>query len=188
MTDRQPTLTTERLILRPFELRDAPDVQRLAGTREIAETTINIPHPYEDGIAEAWIATHAERFENGGVVNFAICDREGDHLIGAISLFLKPHHERAEIGYWVGKPYWGKGYCTEAAREIVRYGFDELGLNRIFGEYMAGNSASGRVMEKIGMEYEGRLRQHMMKWGEPQDMMVYSILKSEYQAMQKASE
>ena len=88
----------------------------------------------------------------------------------------------------MGKPYWGKGYCTEAAREIVRYGFDELGLNRIFGEYMAGNSASGRVMEKIGMEYEGRLRQHMMKWGEPQDMMVYSILKSEYQAMQKASE
>ena len=72
-----------------------------------------------------------------------------------------------------------------AAREIIRFGFEQLGLNRIFGEFMAGNVASGPVMEKVGMKYEGRLRQHMKKWGEFQDMIVYSILRSEFEAMQE---
>ena len=180
-----PTLQTERLVIRPFELSDAKEVQRLAGDREIAATTINIPHPYEDGMAEQWIATHAARFDKGEAAEFAVCDREKGNLVGAIALLLKLDYERAEIGYWVGKPYWGVGYCTEAAREIIRYGFEQLGLNRIFGEFMAGNVASGRVMEKVGMKYEGRLRQHMKKWGEFQDMVVYSILKSEYEALRE---
>lgn len=188
MTEKQPTLLTERLVIRPFAPSDAPEVQRLAGEREIAATTINIPHPYEDGLAEEWISKHAERFEKGEIADFAICDRIDGHLIGTITLFLSPENKRAEIGYWTGKPYWGKGYCTEAAREIVRFGFEHLGLNRVFGEYMAGNPASGRVMEKIGMKYEGRLRQHMKKWDEFQDMMVYSILRSEYVKMRKADE
>ena len=147
MTDKQPTLQTERLVLRPFELSDAAEVQRLVGEREIAATTINIPHPYEDGVAEKWIASHPERFAKGEVANFAICDRESGSLVGAITLFLSLENERAEIGYWIGRPYWGRGYCSEAAQAIVHYGFDERGLNRIFGEYMASNPASGRVME-----------------------------------------
>jgi len=185
---RQPTLMTERLILRPFELCDAPDVQRLAGSREVAATTINIPHPYEDGVAEAWIASHPERFAKGEVVNYAICERKGGNLVGAITLFFQSEHQRAEIGYWIGKQYWGKGFCSEAAREVVRYGFEQRGLNRVHAHYLGNNPASGRVMEKIGMKCEGRLRHHMIKWGEPQDMIVYAILKSEYQAMQKAAE
>lgn len=188
MSDKQPTLNTERLILRPFELADAPEVQRLAGEREIAATTINIPHPYEDGVAEKWIASHPERFQKGEVANFAICESESGKLIGAMTLFFNLEYERAEIGYWIGKPYWGKGYCSEAARAIVRYGFEQRGLNRIFGEYMASNPASGRVMEKIGMKCEGRLRQHVKKWGELEDMIVYSILKSEFRRMKTYSE
>ncbi|MBN2209116.1 MAG: GNAT family N-acetyltransferase [Candidatus Coatesbacteria bacterium] len=187
MTEKQPTLLTERLVLRPFEASDAHEVQRLAGEREIAATTINIPHPYEDGVAEKWIASHPERFEKKEVVNFAICDRTNGHLIGAISLFFSPENQRAEIGYYIGKPHWGNGYCTEAAREMLRYAFEELGLNRIFGEYMAGNPASGRVMEKIGMKYEGCLRQHIKKWDEFQDMKVHSILKCEYRTTQNAT-
>jgi RimJ/RimL family protein N-acetyltransferase len=67
-----PTLTTPRLNLRPFSLADAPDVQRLAGSREVASTTLNIPHPYADGMAEPWIATHQEQYERGACVTFAI--------------------------------------------------------------------------------------------------------------------
>ncbi|MBN1591920.1 MAG: GNAT family N-acetyltransferase [Candidatus Coatesbacteria bacterium] len=183
-----PTLRTERLVLRPFELTDALEVQRLAGDRQVAATTVNIPHPYKDGIAEAWIERHAEALDKGEAVHLAICLRDDGRLVGAIALFLRLEHNRAEIGYWVGKPYWGNGYCTEAAGEIIRYGFEELELSRIFAEYMAGNVASGRVLEKIGMKYEGRMRQHMIKWDLPQDMIVYGILKEDFAEMQRAAE
>jgi len=177
---KQPTLTTPRLILRPFTLADAPSVQRLAGEWAIADTTANIPHPYEDGVAEAWIRSHVEQFEHRTGVIFAITLKDTDELVGAISLFsLRAASNRAEMGYWIGVPFWNKGYCSEAAKALIRYGFDELGLNRVFAEHMARNPASGRVMEKAGMTYEGTLRQHVKKWDRYEDLKVYGILRSE---------
>lgn len=175
----RPTLETERLILRPFVMTDAPEVQQLAGDREIASTTLNIPHPYEDGMAEQWIATHQERFESGDLVNFAIVLKQGNRLIGAIGLNITPAHSRAELGYWIGKEYWGKGYATEAAAAVLRYGFDVLGLHRIFARHLTRNPASGRVMQKIGMQYEGRMRGHLKKWDAFEDIETYGILQGE---------
>ena len=86
----RPTLETTRLTLRPFTVSDASDVQRLAGERDIASTTLNIPHPYEEGMAEQWIASHQERYEKGELVNFAITLRADRALIGAIGLQLAP--------------------------------------------------------------------------------------------------
>jgi len=88
---QRPTLETERLLLRPFEPSDAKDVQHLAGDRAIADTTLNIPHPYEDGMAEEWISTHQPKFEAGGLVNFAIVLRGTGELIGAMGRELPPH-------------------------------------------------------------------------------------------------
>jgi ribosomal-protein-alanine N-acetyltransferase len=176
-----PSLHTERLILRPFSLEDAHDVQRLAGERVIAATTLSIPHPYEDGMAEEWISTHAPRFESGDSVVFAITLRDGGALIGAIGLELRKDHNRAELGYWVGVPYWNQGYCTEAARAALRYGFEELHLNRIVATYLSENPASGRVMQKIGMLHEGTLRQHVCRWGEYKDLEFCAILNTAYQ-------
>lgn len=175
----QPTLTSDRLLLRPFALADAPDVQRLAGDRDIASTTLNIPHPYEDGMAETWIGGHEERFDKGEQAAFAVVLRAGT-LIGAIGLEIDQQHERAELGYWIGKPYWGQGYCTEAAEVVLHYGFEMLGLNRIQARHLARNPASGRVMQKIGMRYEGYLRQHVIKWGSFEDIELYAVLKGEY--------
>lgn len=173
----QPILQTERLVLRPFTMANAPDVQRLAGERAVASTTLNIPHPYEDGVAEEWIATHAERFAEGSLACFAVTLREGD-LIGAISLTLRPEHGHAALGYWIGKPYWGRGYCTEAARAVIRYGFEELGLHRIHASHLTRNPASGRVMQKVGMLHEGHLSEHVLKWGVYEDLELYGILHS----------
>ena len=100
--------------------------------------------------------------------------------IGAIGLTISPRNQRAEMGYWLGVPYWNKGYATEAARAVLRFGFQELGLNRIYASYFPRNPASGRVMEKAGMRYEGTLRQHFVRWSEPEDLVYYSILKSEW--------
>jgi ribosomal-protein-alanine N-acetyltransferase len=176
-----PTLKTARLILRPFATSDAPRVQQLAGAREIADTTATIPHPYPDGLAEEWIGKHAENFDSGKAVNLAITLAETGELVGAISLMgISRDHARAELGYWIGVPYWNRGYCTEAAAAVVAYGFAELGLNRITSHYFVRNPASGRVLEKIGMVHEGLLRQHLRRWDRFEDCVACAILRSEF--------
>jgi RimJ/RimL family protein N-acetyltransferase len=175
------TLSTNRLILRSFHLDDAQDVQRLAGDRDIAAFTLLIPHPYEDGMAEEWISTHPADLKNDRSVCFAITLRHTGSLLGAISLNLQPDDIKAEMGYWVGKPYWNKGYCTEAARTVLTYGFTVLQLNRIFAFHFVTNPASGRVLEKIGMRREGCHRQAVRKWNVFHDVHVYGILKSEFE-------
>jgi ribosomal-protein-alanine N-acetyltransferase len=175
----RPTLETRRLILRPFELSDALRVQLLAGDRAVAATTKNIPHPYEDGMAEKWIGSHQEHVEKDRLVTFAIVLKDGGELIGAIGLTLNLAQERAELGYWIGKPYWGCGYCTEAGHAVLGYAFDTLCLHRVHAHHLSHNPASGRVMQKLGMRHEGRSCQHIKKWGEFVDVEAYGILRSE---------
>jgi ribosomal-protein-alanine N-acetyltransferase len=177
----RPILETERLVLRPFLLSDAHDVQQLAGDRAIAETTLNIPHPYGDGLAEEWISKHQDLFDQGKALHFAITLKGDQELVGAVSLMSMVKGHQAELGYWIGKPYWNQGYCTEAAREVVRYGFDILGLNRIHACHFSRNAASGSIMLKLGMTHEGHRRQHVIKWGVFDDMDLYGILRSEWE-------
>jgi ribosomal-protein-alanine N-acetyltransferase len=172
------TVVTERLLLRSFHRGDAPEVQRLAGAREIAAGTLTIPHPYPDGAAEAWIATHGKAAD---AMHVAIERREGDVLVGAIGLRYERAHNRAELGYWIGVPYWGNGYATEGATAVLRGAF-ELGLNRVYGFHFTNNPASGRVLQKIGMKHEGTRRQHSLKWGEYLDSEAYGILRSDWLA------
>ena len=180
MTER-PVLKTERLILRPFTLEDAPEVQRLAGDKDIADTTLFIPHPYEDGMAEEWIGKHQDEFDRGEVITFAIVHRKHKFLVGAIGLSeIKRHDETASMGYWIGKPYWNQGYCTEAAKAVLKYGFEVLNLNKIHAHHFKRNPASGKIMQKIGMKHEGCLRQHIKKWGKFEDLEAYGILKEEF--------
>jgi len=155
----RPTLTTARLILRPFTLDDAAAVQRLAGVPEVACVTANIPHPYEDGMAEGWIGSHPQLRKDGALLALAITKRENGTLMGCVSLGIQPAHEKAELGYWLGTPFWGEGIMTEAARALVDYGFDELGLNRVQSRHLTRNPASGRVMQKLGMLPEGIQRE-----------------------------
>ncbi len=176
----QPTLENAPLILRPFDLSDAPEIQRLAGDRAVAATTENIPHPYEDGMAEAWVSRHPEAWEKGTDAHFAVVLKSADALIGAVSLMRIIKGHRAELGYWIGKPYWGNGYCTTASRAVVAFGFDRLGLNRIHARHVAQNPASGCVMGKLGMTHEGLLRRHVRKWGQIDDLVLYGILKEEW--------
>ncbi len=171
----QETIRTERLILRPFCLTDAPQVKALAGDRRIYEMTLLIPHPYEDGMAESWIATHQTCFYEGGGAVFAICLQTGE-VIGAIELHRVGAYNRAELGYWIGTEYWNRGYCTEAAKAIVEYGFKVLWCHKISATHFVENPASGRVMEKIGMSPEGVLRDEVLKEGKYITVVRYAIL------------
>ena len=176
-----PIIETGRLILRPFRIEDAPDVQRLAGDWSIADTTLNVPHPYEDGMAEEWIATHEPKFASRELATFAITLRKDEQLIGALSLKICQELDMAELGYWIAKPFWNRGFCTEAAIAAIRYGFDGLGLNRVHANHLARNPASGRVMEKAGLIREGVARQHTKKWGKHEDLVLYGLVRDDWE-------
>jgi [ribosomal protein S5]-alanine N-acetyltransferase len=176
MMEPYPELRTARLILREFSLEDAPEVQRLVGEWEVARPLLIVPHPYEDGMAQEWIATHRPAYEAGERVTWAVALREEGALVGSITLHLHPLHDNAELGYWIGKPYWGCGYATEAAEEVVRYGFEDLALNRIHAKHFGSNPASGRVMRKVGMSLEGVRPEHYKKWETYEDRVDYGLL------------
>ncbi len=176
-----PRLETERLILRELTSSDAPTLQRVAGDRAIADTTLNIPHPYEDGMAEEWIARVHDQFDQGESLTFAIVLKGEAEPIGAIGLSsISRDHSRAEFGYWVGRPHWNNGYCTEAGEAVLSHAFSDLGLNRIYASHFARNASSGRVMQKLGMRHEGRQEQHVRKWGVFEDIELYGLLAREW--------
>jgi [ribosomal protein S5]-alanine N-acetyltransferase len=174
-----PTIKAPRLQLREFAPEDGARVQELAGSREVASTTLNIPHPYQDGLAEAWILSHPAAWNASERLTLAIAT-QADGLIGAISIHLVPEHRRGELGYWIGIPYWGQGYATEAATAILRFGFGSLNLHRIVARHLSRNPASGRVLQKIGMVREGIQREHVIKWGQAEDLEYYAILEHEW--------
>ncbi len=176
----QPRLQTERLLLRPLTLADAPAVARLAGDRRIAATTLHIPHPYPEERAVEWIGTQAQEGMSASSFVFGVVLKDGGELVGAVGLSLAAQHERAEIGYWVGVPWWGQGLVTEACRAVIGWAFGELRLGRVHAHHMEGNEASGAVMRKLAMSYEGRLRKHVVKWGEPRDIECYGVLREEW--------
>ncbi len=173
----RPQIKTERLLLRPFELSDAPKVREMAGEKVIADTTLNIPHPYEKGMAQEWISTHQPKFEAGELVNYAIVLKKTQELIGAIGLTINKRFKRAELGYWIGKQYWNNGYCTEAGHVIIKYGFANLNLHKIVATHLIRNPASGKVMEKLGMTKEGIFKEHVIRWEKFEDLISYGILK-----------
>jgi len=176
MKNEVPTLLMERLLLRPYIRADIPALVPLIGAQEVAATTLRIPHPYSASDAEAFFA----RIETGAEVRWAITLRPDGALIGGDGLRLERDQNRAELGYWLGVPYWGNGYATEAARAALQYGFEVLGLHRIHASHFSNNPASGAVLRKIGMQHEAHLREHILKWEEYLDLEVYAALRSEY--------
>ena len=179
----QPTLETERLLLRPLTPGDAPAVACLAGRREIADTTISIPHPYSEEQARQWIAGQVGLFANGKFCVFGMQLKHPVSLAGTIGLReIDAEHSQAELGFWVAVNLWGQGYATEAARQVVSFGFEQLGLNRIYAHHMVRNPASGRVLAKIGMRHEGVLRQRVRKWGVFEDVVALAALRGEWPA------
>ncbi|HEX5057622.1 MAG TPA: GNAT family N-acetyltransferase [Gammaproteobacteria bacterium] len=175
-----PRFETERLLLRPFNLSDAAEVKRLAGEFEIADTTLSIPHPYEDGMAEQWIGTHGKNFTAGQAVTFAVTERSAGRLAGAMSLIRIESGHQAELGYWIGKPFWNRGFCSEAAKEVVKYAFSNLGVIRLYANHLSRNPASGRVLRKLGFLHEGSRRQHIKKWDKFEDDELYGLLKTDW--------
>jgi RimJ/RimL family protein N-acetyltransferase len=168
-------LITPRLRLRSPALSDAPAIQQLAGDPAVANNTLNIPHPYVDGLAEEWIRDQELALATGSGLALVLTRQRDDQLIGVIGLTLQSRHSRGELGYWIGRAFWGKGYATEAARAMVAHGFNSLGLHRVHACHFCRNPASGRVLQKAGLRHEGRQLGHICKAGQYEDIELYGI-------------
>lgn len=167
------SLETPRLILREFSEADIPELVPLIGAREVAATTLRIPHPYEEKHAREFFATAPKEKE----LRLAIRLRSTGRLCGGIGLHPDTELQRAELGYWIGLPYWGNGYATEAASAVIEYGFEKFKLECIFASHFKGNEKSGRVLQKIGMRHEGSIRHGVMKAGKLLDLETYAIVR-----------
>ena len=176
-----PTIETERLVLRALRIDDAPAIAERAGDRRVARFLIAVPTPYPVALARRWIAARIAWWRHGRGLTLAIARREApDALIGSASLRRHARDRRAELGYWLGADSWGRGYATEAGRALVDFGFGELALERVYAQVIAGNDASCRVLEKLGMTYEGVRRSHVRLGRRLHDLLLYGLLREEW--------
>ncbi len=173
-------IDTVRLRLRPFQTGDAATVRRLAGDWEVARSLPNVPYPYGPDEAADWIGHTRRGLAAGSEVSLAITLRHGGELVGAVGLTLSLHGRSAELGYWIGQPYWGRGFATEAAAGILRHGFVELGLRRVSASTLGHNKASVRVLEKLGMRFEREGHREFRSRGGKRPVAVYAITQSQH--------
>lgn len=159
----KPRLKTRRLLLRPFLPEDAAAVQGLCGNWNVARMLSRVPHPYTRDMAERWIASHAAAPRGGE--EFVFCLELEGEAIGAVGL-RHTGEGGFELGYWLGEPWWGKGFATEAARRAIRYAFEDLGADNLTSGHFTDNPASGRVLVKCGFRYTGETMQNCEARGE----------------------
>ncbi len=156
------TLETLRLKLRPLAAADAPAIHEYCSDWDVACRLARVPHPYPQDLAETFIARQALDAADGMAHVFAI-DYAG-RLVGVIGI-EKRERGAWELGYWLGRPWWGRGLATEAAQLITDYGFAEAGLPRIEARHHQDNLASGRVLAKCGFREFGRGPSHSVARG-----------------------
>jgi RimJ/RimL family protein N-acetyltransferase len=173
-----PTIESERLVLMPLEPKHADAVVKLANDPELAATTLHITHPYDIDDAFSWMKRHPVEWDKqtGLTLGVFIKNPEGKEpeIVGAISLLSI--NFQAELGYWIGRKFWGQGYATEAAKTLIQFGFHVLRLHRIHAQHMSHNPASGKVMQKAGMSYEGHRPLHLWKKGVGHNIELYGII------------
>lgn len=176
-----PEITTARLLLRRFRRDDAEDMFRYCSDPEVARMTSWPPHESLDDTYRFLDWTEMMYDEKLGAP-WAMVPHGSDSIVGAIQLSVVWPHLRGEVGYWLGRPLWGQGLTTEAARTVLAYAFDDLELHRVEARCEPENVGSERVMQKLGMQFEGVLRQHVFSKGRFRDMKLYSILRDEWRA------
>ena len=145
-------LQTERLLLRPPAAADISRFVPLLNDFEVAKNLTSVPFPYSEDDGCAWVVRAAGERVRGESYPFVLIDKTKDAFVGMCS--VHPHLDFM-IGYWIGKPHWGRGYATEAGRRVAEFAFDELGARKLTANWMFDNPASGRVLEKIGFKPNG---------------------------------
>jgi len=185
------TITFPKLISGPrFNLRflrkaDAATIAGYLNNKMVARYTL-IPYPYKEEDFHTFLKTTTQRRVKKVDIVYAIADKETNSVKGAIGLHrIDQINKRAELGYWLARPFWGQGLMTEATELILTFGFKILRLNRIDAPVFHPNTASMKVLEKCGFVFEAVFRKSFFRYGRWMDEHWFSILKSEYQMLQR---
>lgn len=184
-----PRLQTKRLLLDQIQLKDISNIVAYAGNENIVENTRTMPYPYREEDAISWIHTANLGFKAKDNYMFAIRFKDTLAFIGGIGLTLDVGNNRAELGYWLAEDFWNRGLTTEAVKAILKFGFEDLKLNKILAVYLTSNEASGKVMIKNGMVKEAEFKDHDVKRGHQVEdniyvsLIQYRMTKSEYESL-----
>lgn len=163
------------LSLRYIDNDDLNDIARLANDRDIAKTMASLPYPYTLTDAKTWL-DYVVRTESEHV--FAIVNKK--HFMGVVGLVLERDNNRAELGYWLGRQFWNKGFASGAVQMILGYAFSVLNVNKVYAQAFGTNAASHKVLEKNGFVLEGCLKDHYVRMGETHDVLYYGLQKSSF--------
>ncbi|MGY4637881.1 MULTISPECIES: GNAT family N-acetyltransferase [unclassified Pseudomonas] len=177
-----PHLATPRLLLRALEMTQAETLFGLANGPKIADNTANIPSPYTLETAQEFIGAMGDKFRAGDLLSLGMHLRESGELIGMVSLRLNARHHYGHLGGWVAASCRNQGYAAEAASAVTGYGFTQLGLHRVGSQCFGRNKESARVMEKIGLRYEGCMRGAFLKNGVYEDLLGFAALREDWEA------
>jgi RimJ/RimL family protein N-acetyltransferase len=170
-------IETERLILRRFCKEDAAKVAKICNTEKVYRGTLALPHPYTLECAIGWIERQDDNFTNDYYYDYAITDKITGELYGCMGMGLNIKDQNGELGYWIGEDYEGNGYATEASKAMIQFAFEIKKLHRVHARHFGSNPASGRVIQKCGMLYEGTFKEHIYKINRFEDIVQYGILK-----------
>ncbi len=174
-------LKGETINVRKMRLSDAQNLYDNVKHKEVVKYTQAIPHPYPKDGAQKFIRSSFSNIKKNKAYELAIVLKESDKLIGIVSLLsVDMKNNNAELGYWLGKKHWGKGYVTQAVKLILDFGFNQLKLHRIYAKLFDKNIGSKKVLEKTGFKLEGTFKEHQYRHKKWQDVLRYGLLKKDY--------
>ena len=159
-------------------MEDVKHFSNLLKDKEVASTTLMLPFPCTQQNAIRIIKKYQEEQKLKKSIRWAITVKDTDHMIGGIRLVPNVSFNSAELGFWIGREFWKRGFTYEAAFAVIRYGFDEIKINRIDAHAMTENISSINLLRKLGFQQEGLHPQLVMKWGEYKDVVTFGLLRS----------
>ena len=177
-------LAGELVCMRPLQESDIPEILKHVSAPEIPQNTF-VPQPYPPEAAGEFVQQAQENWRSDAGYTFAIIDRASGQFAGCMGIHPVDKHRRAEVGYWIGKTFWGRGLATAALRLLLQFGFEDLQLNRIEAGHFLHNPASGRVMQKANMRYESLRRGYVLHREQYKDLAWYAILREDYLEQEK---
>ncbi|MDE6583122.1 MAG: GNAT family N-acetyltransferase [Clostridia bacterium] len=167
---------SERLSFRFFELSDCDRLVFLLNDKEMTQY-VPIPFPYTKEMAKSWVSGQKETRDLGLNYDFAIVLKETKQLIGSVSVsFIDKDNKHGELGCWIAKDFWHKGYMTESLKRVIRFAFEELKLHKVYAKHYVENIASGKGIQKSGLTFVGILKDHVLKDGVYHDNALYEIM------------
>lgn len=180
----QVTLVTQRLNLRALKMEDADSIVAIHSDKDMAKLmSESIPFPYSREDAVTFIENAYKNYRECENIEFGVTLKDEDELIGVVGIDINQKDDHVTLGYWLGKAWWGDGYMSEAVSEAVRYCFEDLTIHRVASHHFHPNIASGRVMQKAGLKYEGRRKEHYKKGDIFFDIIDYGVVKNEWETL-----